>query len=118
MHPLLRQLAYRPYRKHIIESRLKKPEMLLLLTMTTAALCSYPVMQEARQRQEALTPEPDIVVELEKENAGFGLPSHSAMSNHLQPFSPLLSQGTCEQKALLHFLSCHMASFFDFHGML
>ena len=45
------------------------------------------------QHQEEVSPEPDIWVELEKENVGFGLPSHSAISNHLQPFSPLSSQG-------------------------
>ena len=50
-------------------------------------------MQEAWQRQEEVSPEPDIWVELEKENVGLGLPSNSAMSNHLQPLSPLSSQG-------------------------
>ncbi len=49
-------------------------------------------MQGARQHREP-TPEPDIVVELEKENVGIGLPSHSAMSNHLQPLSAPSSQG-------------------------
>ena len=35
-------------------------------------------MQEAWQRQEEVSPEPDIWVELEKENVGLGLPSWRA----------------------------------------
>jgi len=75
-------------------------------------------MQEVRQRQEEMSPEPNIVVELEKENvgwaqqenAGFSLPD-AALPYNLQPVSTASSEGetcleTCFQVAFSSGASC------------
>lgn len=62
--------------------------------MLECTQCSS-VLQAAKPPQVEMSPEPDIVVELEKENLGYGLPADPTLPPvfHLQPSSPSSSQG-------------------------
>lgn len=55
-----------------------------------SAICH---VQVTRPRQEEAVSEPDIVLEVEKENVGFKLPSGTAMRCLLQPSTVSSSQG-------------------------